>query len=116
MIQVTRLADAQPYDAPRHHGMSTLRLHGADVSPASTFTVGLSVTLPSGGAESGSSPYERVYVVLSGQLTVTSSEGESVLSELDSVLIPPGEVRSLENRSNLPTVFLVVMSQVKGDG
>jgi quercetin dioxygenase-like cupin family protein len=113
-LDVVRLADARPYDAPRHHGMSTLRLHGADASGAQAFTVGLSVTLPAGGAERGASPSERVYVVLQGELTVITAEGETVLAELDSVWIPPGDERAIENRTNRPVVFLVVMSQTDG--
>lgn len=95
--------------------MSTLRLQGAEASGAQTFTVGLSITLPAGGAESGASPKERVYVVVEGELTLVTPEEEIVLSELDSVWIPPGAVRSLENRTNRPVVFLVVMSQADGE-
>lgn len=110
-MKLTRLAEAQPYDAPRHHGMSTLRLQGAEASDARHFTVGMSIALPAGGAESGSSPRERVYVVVEGELTLITPEGEFVLSELDSVWIAPGETRTLENRTNRSVVFLVVMSQ-----
>jgi quercetin dioxygenase-like cupin family protein len=114
-LDVTRLAEARPYDAPRHHGMSTVRLQGADASGASGFTVGLSITLPAGGAEASSSSKERVYVVLEGELTLITPQEEIVLNELDSVWIPPGAERELANRTNRPAMFLVVMSQVEGE-
>lgn len=110
-MHITRLNEARPYEAPRHHGMSTLRLQGAEASAAQEFTVGMSVTLPGGGAEHSASPRDRVYVVIEGQLTVVTDEGETVLSKLDSVWIAPGEARSIANRTNQPVVFLVVMSQ-----
>jgi quercetin dioxygenase-like cupin family protein len=110
-MHVVRLGDASPYDAPRHHGMSTLRLHGAPVTPASAFTVGLSQALPGGGAELGASPKERVYVVLEGQLDITVDGERSTLGPLDSCLIAAGEERLMENRTNRTATFLVVMSQ-----
>jgi hypothetical protein len=33
-MQVTRIADARPYEAPKHHGGHMLRLQGHDASPA----------------------------------------------------------------------------------
>jgi quercetin dioxygenase-like cupin family protein len=113
-VQIVHLDEAQPYDAPRHHGMSTLRLQGADATPAEAFSVGLSITLPGGGAEHGSSPRERVYVVVDGRITVVADDGEHELGPLDSIHIAPGEARALENRTNRAATFLVVMSTEDG--
>jgi hypothetical protein len=65
-MQVTRVGDAQPYEAPKHHGGSMLRLQGYDASEAEAFSVGLSHFLPGGGAEFDATPIEKVYVVVSG--------------------------------------------------
>jgi quercetin dioxygenase-like cupin family protein len=110
-MHVVRLDEASPYDAPRHHGMSTLRLQGAPATPTSAFTVGLSQALPGGGAEHGASPQERVYVVLDGRLDVTVGGERSTLGALDSCFIAAGEERLIENRTNRTATFLVVMSQ-----
>lgn len=108
-MEITRIGEALPYDAPRHFGMSTLRLQGGAATAAEAFTVGLSHALPGGGAEFGAAPVERTYIVLSGELSVTTTDGEASLGPLDSCHLPAGEERSLENRTNQPTSFLVVM-------
>jgi quercetin dioxygenase-like cupin family protein len=108
-MHVTHLADARPYEAARHFGMTGLRLQGFDASPAKNFWVGLSHFLPGGGAESAASPLERVYVVLSGAITVITDAGETTLSAMDSCHLAPGETRSIINRTNQPASMLVVM-------
>jgi quercetin dioxygenase-like cupin family protein len=108
-VELVRIDDARPYDAPRHHGTSTLRLQGGDATPARAFTVGLSQTLPAGGADRSASPLERVYLVLEGELFVSSGGTEAVLGPLDSCWIPPGEEREIANRTNRTTTFAVVM-------
>ena len=70
--------------------------------------VGLSHFLPGGGADESSSKAERVYVVLEGQITVTTEDGPVLLGPLDSCLIPPGETRSVQNASNRPASMLVI--------
>jgi quercetin dioxygenase-like cupin family protein len=113
-MQLTRLSDAQPYEAAKHFDMRGLRLQGWDASPAEGFWVGLSQFLPGGGAESDSTPLEKVYVVLDGEVTVATEEGESVLGPLDSCYLAPGERRSIENRTNRTASMLVVMPHPAG--
>ena len=108
-MEVTRLADARPYDAPRHHGIAALRLHGGEQTNADGVVVGLSHLLPGGGADESSSQAERIYVVLEGQITVTTEDGPVVLGPLDSCLIPPGETRSVQNATNRPASMLVIV-------
>ena len=62
-----------------------------------------------GGADDSSSEAERVYVVLEGQITVTTEDGPVVLGPLDSCLIPPGETRSVQNATNRPASMLVIV-------
>jgi quercetin dioxygenase-like cupin family protein len=108
-MHVTRLTDARPYEAAKHFNMTGLRLHGFDASPNENFWVVLSHFLPGGGAESSDSPIEKVYIVVSGEVTVITDAGETVLGPLYSCRLAPGERREILNRSNLPASMLVVM-------
>jgi len=108
-MHLTRVADARPYEAPKHHDMRGLRLQGAEASENENFWVGLSHFLPGGGAESDATPLEKVYVVLDGRVTVITDEGEHELGPLDSCRLAPDERRSIENRTNVPASMLVVM-------
>ncbi len=108
-MNVTRIEDARPYDAPKHYDMRGLRLQGFDASPSERFWVGLSQFLPGGGAESDSTPLEKVYVVLDGSVTVITDTGETSLKALDSCYLAAGERRAVENRTNRTASMLVVM-------
>jgi quercetin dioxygenase-like cupin family protein len=113
-MQVTELADARPYSAPKHHDMVGLRLQGFDASEAESFWVGLSHFLPGGGAERDATPLEKVYVVVDGEVTVVTEDGDRTLGPLDSCRLAPGEARSIENRTNRPASMLVVMPYPEG--
>jgi quercetin dioxygenase-like cupin family protein len=108
-MEVTRLADAKPYDAPKHFDMRGLRLQGFDASNTESFWVGLSNFLPGGGAEMDATALEKVYVVVDGEVTVTTDDGEATLGKYDSCRLAPGEARSILNKTNLPALMLVVM-------
>lgn len=108
MIQITRFDDAKPYDAKKHFGMTAMRLHGQGVSDLEDYWVGFSTFLPGGGAEKGSAPTGKVYVVLEGEITVTSDEGDVVLRKFDSCYIAPNTERSIINASNHPVQMLVI--------
>jgi quercetin dioxygenase-like cupin family protein len=109
-MHVTRLADALPYEAPKHHDMIGLRLQGWEASPTETFWVGLSQFLPGGGADSDATPLEKVYVVLEGTVTVITEMGETELHRLDSCYLAPDEQRCIENRTNETAYMLVAMN------
>jgi quercetin dioxygenase-like cupin family protein len=113
-MHVTRLDDAQPYTAPKHHAMTALRLQGFDASDSAAFWVGLSHFLPGGGAEHDATPVEKVYVVVDGAVTVITDEGEQTLGPLDSCHLASGEARAVENRTNRPASMLVVMPYPEG--
>lgn len=108
-VQITRIAEARPYEAPGHHEMAALRLQGHAATSTRHNWVGLSHFLPGGGADESASPLERIYVVLTGQITVTSEGEEAVLGPLDSVCFAPGETRSVRNDTTLPATMLVLM-------
>lgn len=113
-MQVTRLEDARPYEAPKHFDMRGLRLQGWDASGAQGFWVGLSHFLPGGGTERDATPLEKVYVVVDGEVTVVTDEGEATLGPYDSCWLAPNESRSIENRTNRPASMLVVMPYPPG--
>ena len=108
-MQTTRVADAAPYQAAKHHDVTAVRLHGFDASDSKAFWVGLSHYEPGGRAERDASGTEKVYVVLEGEITVITDGDEVVLGPLDSCYLAPGEARSVENRSAERASMLVVM-------
>jgi len=107
---VKRFADAKSYEAPNHRAYSSLRLFGADAGGPEQFLVGLSHFLPGGGAGPDASPTEKVYVVLSGELTVIVGGKETVLKANDSCFIGPNEEREIINRGNDVCTIVVSMS------
>jgi mannose-6-phosphate isomerase-like protein (cupin superfamily) len=113
-MQVQRLGEARPYEAPKHFDCRALRLQGWDVSDSQGFWVGLSHFLPGGGCERDATPLEKVYVVTEGEVTVVTDDGETALGPYDSCYLAPNEARSIENRTNRPASMLVVMPYPPG--
>lgn len=112
-MQVTKLKDAKRYEAANHFDVSALRLQGAEATKTATFWTGLSHYLPGGRADRGASDYERVYVVLDGEITITTDQGTATLGPLDSVHIAPKEMRTVENCTNQVATMLVIVSNAK---
>lgn len=106
---VKRFQDAKPYDAPNHHGVVGLRLQGFEDGGPVNQWLGYSQFLPGGGAGPDSTPFEKVYLVLEGQMTVIMDGREIVLGALDSCTIAPGEVREIVNRTNDVCKMVVVI-------
>ncbi len=111
---VQRFVDAQSYEAPNHWDVKGLRLQGfADGGPENQW-VGFSQFLPGGGAGPDSTPFEKIYVVIEGEMTLTIDGEVTTLGPMDSCTIPPGEERLLENRSNHVAKMIVVMPYPEG--
>ena len=106
---VKRFADADVYEAPNHWDVTGLRLQGFEDGGPTNQWVGFSQFLPGGGAGPDSTPFEKVYVVIEGEMTVTIDGQDTVLSAMDSCTISANEVRKIENRSNHVCKMLVVM-------
>lgn len=104
-----RFAEAQKYEAPNHRGVVGLRLQGFEEDGPKNQWVGFSQFLPQGGAGPDSTPFEKVYVVIEGEMTVIVDGKETVLGAMDSCTIPPNEVREIINRSNHICKMLVVL-------
>ena len=98
-MEVKRFADAKPYEVPNHRAYTSVRLFGAEAGGPKQFVVGLSHFLPGGGAGPDSSPTEKVYFILAGELTVIVGGKETVLKPNDSCFIGPNEVREVINRT-----------------
>lgn len=108
MIQVTRFDKAETYDAKKHFGMCAMRLQGQGVTDLADYWVGFSTFLPGGGAEKAASPTGKVYVVLEGEITVTTDEGDTVLGKYDSCYLAPNTERSIVNATNSTVQMLVI--------
>jgi mannose-6-phosphate isomerase-like protein (cupin superfamily) len=113
-MHVKRFTDAQKYDAPNHRGVVGLRLQGFEEHGPKNQWVGFSQFLPGGGAGPDSTPFEKVYVVIEGEMTVVIEGKETILGLMDSCTIPPGEVREIINRSNHVVKMLVVIPYPPG--
>src|ERR1700721_1752441 len=109
-MEVKRFAEAKAYEAPNHRNYTSLRLFGLDAGGPNQFVVGLSPFLPGGGAGPDPSPTEKVYVILSGELTVIAGGKETVLKANDSCFIGPNEAREIINRGNDVCTIVVAMS------
>jgi quercetin dioxygenase-like cupin family protein len=107
---VKRFAEAKPYEAPNHRHYTSLRIFGAEAGGPKRFVVGLSYFLPGGGAGPDASPTEKVYTILSGELTVIVEGKETVLRPFDSCFIAPNETREIVNRGNEVVTMLVAVS------
>ena len=106
---VKRFTDAETYEAPNHWSVTGLRLQGFEDGGPENQWVGFSQFLPGGGAGPDATPFEKVYVVLEGEMTVTIDDQDTVLGPMDSCTILPDEIRKIENRTNNICKMLVVI-------
>ncbi|MCA8888369.1 MAG: cupin domain-containing protein [Parvularculaceae bacterium] len=113
-MKVTRFKDAKPYKAPNHFECASLRLQGFEASNSENFWVGLSHFLPGGGCTMEATPLEKVYVVVSGEITVITKGERETLGVHDSCHIPANEGRQVINETNAPASMIVVMPYPKG--
>lgn len=87
-------------------------LQGGDTTPAEFASVGLSTFEPGGGAKMSASKIERIYVLISGQISVQTAEQDIELGAFDSCHIPAGVERAVDNRGADDAVMLVIMPPV----
>lgn len=106
---VKRFHEAQSYNAPNHSDCKSLRLQGFEAGGPESCWVGLSHFLPGGGAGPDRSSLEKIYVVLSGTITVWADGQEIELESMDSCTIGPNVERQIMNRKNTIASMLVVM-------
>ena len=109
-MRITRFDAAPSYSPPLHTGVDCVRLQGHEAGPTDAFWVGLSVYHPGGMAETSPAMEETIYTVLEGELVITADGHEETLGRYDSVHLPKGQVRSVENRSAQPAALLVTIA------
>jgi len=90
--------------------VATARLQGHEAGPTERFWVGLSYYLPGGGADESPAAAETVYVVLDGALVITADGRSEEIGPLDSVHLPKGTVRRVDNRSARTATLLVIIA------
>jgi glyoxylate utilization-related uncharacterized protein len=108
-MNLTRYQQAPAYFPPNHAGMHCLRLQGHEAGPSDTLWLGLSHLLPGGGTTLDASGVEKLYVVLEGEVTIATEDGEHVLRQYDSARLAPGEKRALKNNTKHPASILLAM-------
>lgn len=106
---IKRFEEAGSYEAPNHWGVHGLRLQGFEEGGPTNQWVGFSQFLPGGGAGPDSTPFEKVYIVLDGEMTLQWDGRTDVLRALDSCTVPAGQVRRIENMTNHICKMLVVI-------
>lgn len=114
-MNLTRVAEAPTYVAPGHHGVCTSRLQGLEAGHTDRFSVGVSLYHPGGFAEMAPTREETIYVLLAGELVVTTEESETVLGRLDSIRLAKGEVRSVHNRSDHVALLMVTVANASSE-
>lgn len=108
-MQIRRIDEGRAFEAPKHFDMKALRLQGGDVSGADFAWVALSHFLPGGGAEFDSSPFEKIYIMLEGELVVELDNGtRETLRPLDSCYLEPGDNRRILNLGSHIASMLVI--------
>ena len=108
-MEIKRLAEAMPFEAPKHFDMRALRLQGAEASGADFAWVALSHFLPGGGAAMDGSSFGKIYVMLEGEMVVELADGtRDTLRALDSCYLAPGDTRSLINPGNSIATMIVI--------
>ena len=115
-MQITRVTDARSYQAPEHFDMACLRLQGKDASAAKSMWMGMSHLLPGGHTSLKASSQEKLYLVVSGHVTLSNGEKDVILGPLDSCFFAAGEGRALRNETNLPATILLVMQEMNRPG
>ena len=114
-MNLTRASEAPAYTALRHHDVHTVRLHGHEAGRTERFWVGMSRYHPGGVAEKAPTQEETVYVLIDGELVITTGGKEIVLGRLDSVHFAKGEVRSIQNRSDREALLLVAVAHAPAE-
>jgi glyoxylate utilization-related uncharacterized protein len=101
-------AEGVPYDAPGHVGVFGIRKIAAD--QAKHFIVNYSYFLPNGGCTMGPAPWERVYYLMSGNMTINGKNEKHELGPGDLIYIAPGEDRDVVVTGGKVAEVLVIMA------
>jgi quercetin dioxygenase-like cupin family protein len=101
-----RIADALAFQPEGHTGVSPVRLTGT--APDEPISVVLSSYEPGAHAERSPVALDTVYLVLTGRLTVSLDDEQVELGHLDSLFLPAGCVRAVDNLTAEPASMFVI--------
>jgi quercetin dioxygenase-like cupin family protein len=101
-----RFGDAQAFQPEGHSGVSPVRLTG--MAPDESISVVLSSYEPGAHAQRSPVAVDTVYLVFTGRLTVSLDDEQFELERLDSLFLPAGCVRSVDNLTAEPASMFVI--------
>jgi len=110
MATFRRAAEAVPYEAPHHFGVSSRRMQGLEASDTDAYWVAVSDYEPGGGVHESPARGETTYVGMAGTLTVRVDGTEHRLTAGDSLHLLAGELRSVVNDGPDVARILVVIA------
>ena len=101
-----RIADAVTFHPEGHTGVAPVRLVGT--APDEPISVVLSRYEPGAHAEMSPVPVDTIYLVRTGTLTISLEGEQQELTELDSIFLPAGCVRAVDNRTSEQASMFVI--------
>lgn len=101
-----RIGDAPAFQPQGHSGVSPVRLTGT--AAEESLSVVLSTYGPGAHAEQSPVPVDTVYVLLTGRLTISLADEQIELAHLDSLFLPAGCVRAVDNLTAEPASMFVI--------
>jgi quercetin dioxygenase-like cupin family protein len=111
-MKLIKDGEGNQYDAKNHFGCWAMyKLEQGKDSKRTT--IGMSQFLPGGGAVMSSSPKERVYFCLAGDIEVNGKNSDKyILEPGDMIYIPPGEERDIKVLGTETATTLVLITDV----
>ena len=111
IYKVTKAEEAVTYNPPGHYDVRCTNLHQPAHVDNGELSLGLSHFLPGGGAEMGPCPVEMFYYIVSGEMTVTTGDGEAhVLHAGDTIHFAKGCERESKNTGIETAKMLVCLA------
>ncbi len=104
--RVQRINEAVAFAPEGHTGVRPVRLIGTE--PDDFLNVVLSEYAPGAHADWSPVPVDTVYLVLSGSLAITYLNEKIDLRPLDSIFLPAGCMRAVDNLATEPARMLVM--------
>jgi quercetin dioxygenase-like cupin family protein len=101
-----RFGDATGFQPEGHAGVSPVRLTGT--APDESISVVLSSYEPGAHAERSPVALDTVYLILTGRLTISLDDEQIELNRLDSLFLPAGCVRAVDNLTAEPASMFVI--------
>lgn len=111
--KIVRKKDAYAYEAPGHFDVLATRLHNPEDVNDGQMVMGLSHFLPGGGCEFGNNPMESIYYIITGEMTLKTEDGETVLLPGDTFHCGPGTNKGIKNTGTEACQMLVCLRPPK---